>query len=132
MVLKKKRKTDRELALEHVIKDIWWLSRRYATGRQNYAVKMFNDAMKTMQSLGIHVEPDPIDDTIWAEDGHFGYPPEYSGGRPQDYIHIDKLKELALHYDKKKGPYSDYGNPAQTFVEDVCQSLAKLNKEEKS
>lgn len=58
-------------ALKQVIKDIWWLARRYADGRRSYAVSLYNDAIETCLGLGMKFEPDPISGGIWAKDGDF-------------------------------------------------------------
>ena len=66
----------RAKTLESVVLAIWWLARRYAHNRRTYAVGQYNDAMRKMQELGIHVDPDPVDGTIWATDGDLGPPAE--------------------------------------------------------
>ncbi len=57
--------------LEKIIKDIWWMSRRYAHGRQSYAVSQYNDAIKKAQELGMTFNPDPVDGIIEAKDSQF-------------------------------------------------------------
>ena len=57
--------------LEKIIKDIWWMARRYAHGRQSYAVEQYNSAIKKAQSLGIDIKPDPVDNIIEAKDSMF-------------------------------------------------------------
>lgn len=59
--------TDREQALEDIIRDIWWMARRYADGRQTYAPSMYNAAITKAITLGIEFEPDMGD--IYARDG---------------------------------------------------------------
>jgi len=44
-------------ALESIIQDIWWMSQRYAHGRQSYAVSMYNDAIRKAQDLGMVFTP---------------------------------------------------------------------------
>ena len=53
--------------LEGIIQDIWWMSRRYAHGRQSYAVGMYNDAIQTALDLGMKFKPDN-DGLIKAKD----------------------------------------------------------------
>ncbi len=56
--------------LEGIIKDTWWMSRRYAHGRSSTAVSTYNNAIKLVQELGIHIYPD-LDGLIKAKDGMF-------------------------------------------------------------
>lgn len=57
--------------LKSIIQDIWWLARRYAHGRQSYAVAQYNDAIRLAQSLGMEFKPDPIDGLVEAKDRMF-------------------------------------------------------------
>jgi len=67
----KKELEDRCKKLESIIKDTWWMARRYAHGRQSYSVGQFNDALKLAQELGMTFTPDPIDGIIEAKDRMF-------------------------------------------------------------
>jgi hypothetical protein len=55
--------------LESIIIDIHWMARRYADGRQTYAVEMFNDAVRLALGLGMEIKRDPIADSCFAQDG---------------------------------------------------------------
>ena len=56
--------------LRRVIRDIYWMARRYATGRSSYAPSMFNDAIKVAIDLGCDIYPDVADnDKIYADYG---------------------------------------------------------------
>ena len=57
--------------LRYIIKEIWWMARRYAHGRSTYAVEEFNEAIRLAQRLEIKFDPDPIDGLIEAKDGMF-------------------------------------------------------------
>jgi hypothetical protein len=59
--------TDREQALEEIIRDIWWMARRYADGRSSYAPWQYNKAIRKAIELGVAFEPDMGD--ICARDG---------------------------------------------------------------
>jgi hypothetical protein len=58
-------------ALKGIIWDIQWMARRYAHGRQSYAVGQYNDAIRLAQRLGMEFKPDPIDGLIEAKDAMF-------------------------------------------------------------
>jgi len=62
---------NREKELERIIYDIWWMARRYAHGRQSYAVGQYNDAIRKAQQIGLVFQPDPIDGLIEAKDSQF-------------------------------------------------------------
>lgn len=55
--------------LKSIIKDIWWMARRYADGRLTYAPGLFNGAMARAKSCGMEIEPDPICGGIVARYG---------------------------------------------------------------
>ena len=58
--------------LESVIHDIWWMARRYATGRYTYAPSMFNDAINQAITLGVDLgHPDTVEEpsTFHAKPG---------------------------------------------------------------
>ena len=57
--------------LEKIIKDIWWMARRYAHGRQSFAVDNYNRAIHKAVELGIDIRPDPVDNIIEAKDAMF-------------------------------------------------------------
>ncbi len=53
--------------LSKIAKDLHWMARRYADGRQSYATSMFNDHTRKLLSMGIELNPTG-DGTIWARD----------------------------------------------------------------
>jgi hypothetical protein len=55
-------------ALEYAALKLHWMARRYADGRQSYAVGMFNDITRDLLDLVIKLNP-TADGTIWAKDG---------------------------------------------------------------
>lgn len=57
--------------LEKIILDIYWMARRYAHGRQTYAVSQYNDAINKAIELGVDIKPDPVDNLIEAKDRMF-------------------------------------------------------------
>ena len=61
----------REEQLENIILDIYWMARRYADGRQSYAVGMYNDAIELAIELGVPITPDHIANppSYFAQDG---------------------------------------------------------------
>lgn len=67
-------KSRREKQLESIILDIAWMSRRYADGRQTYAVSMYNDAIELAVKLGLPINPDPIAKSYFAQDGDPRFP----------------------------------------------------------
>ncbi len=48
----------RAKVLESVVRDIYWMARRYADGRQTYAPSMYNDAINRALTLGITLSVD--------------------------------------------------------------------------
>lgn len=54
-------------ALESIIRDTLWMARRYAHGRQSYAVGMYNDAARRAGVLNLRL--DMTDGSMWALDG---------------------------------------------------------------
>ncbi|GEP00515.1 hypothetical protein [Methylobacterium haplocladii] len=54
-------------ALENIIRDTLWMARRYAHGRQSYAVGMYNDAARRAQHLNVQLQM--TDGSIFALDG---------------------------------------------------------------
>ena len=60
--------TRREKVLLGVIQDIYWMARRYADGRQTYAVSMYNDALIEAMTEGF-VPRTGSAEGIWAADG---------------------------------------------------------------
>lgn len=68
------KKSKRERQLEHIILDISWMARRYADGRQTYAVSMYNDAIQLAIKLGLPIRPDPIVKSYFAQDGDSSFP----------------------------------------------------------
>ena len=68
------RKSNRETLLESIILDIYWMARRYADGRQSYAVSMYNDAIDLAVKLGVPIRPDPIAKSYYAQDGDPNFP----------------------------------------------------------
>ena len=56
--------------LRGIISDIYWMARRYATGRKTYAPSMYNDAIRAAIDLGCDIKPDPADnDKVYADYG---------------------------------------------------------------
>ena len=56
--------------LHEIIEDIHWMARRYADGRHTFSASVYNACVRKMQTLGIPLRPDPMDQgTIWAKDG---------------------------------------------------------------
>lgn len=53
--------TPREKILEQIIKEIFWMARRYAHGRHTYAPGIIRDAYNVLKKLGVDIEHD---DTI--------------------------------------------------------------------
>lgn len=60
--------------------ELHWMARRYADGRQSYAVGMHNDHTRTLLALGAPLNPTG-DGTLWAADGsgRIGPTPEDMG-----------------------------------------------------
>lgn len=57
--------------LEFIIVDIHWMARRYADGRQSYAVGLFNSAMDKALSLGIFLKEDSALKTYFGNKATF-------------------------------------------------------------
>lgn len=55
-------------ALLFAAEDLHWMARRYADGRQSYAVGMHNDHTRSLLGLGARLNPTG-DGTLWAADG---------------------------------------------------------------
>lgn len=48
----------------YIVKEIWWMARRYADGRNTFAPHMFNEAMKKAEGWIM----DTDNGEIWAKD----------------------------------------------------------------
>ena len=92
-------------ALMHAAQDWHWMARRYADGRQSYAVGMHNGHTRTLIGLNITLNATG-DGTLWAKDGNPGMPgptpadmgPEWSlyQERLQQFIEIsERLRQRA-------------------------------------
>ena len=53
-----------------IVRDIHWMARRYADGRQSYAAGMFNDAVRKAYEAG-WLEHTIADEPAYARDGMF-------------------------------------------------------------
>ena len=60
--MKKKEKT-REIILEKIIQDTFWMARRYAHGRHTYSPTVVREAFKQLKDLGIKIPKDITIDT---------------------------------------------------------------------
>ena len=58
----------RDEELCEIIREIWWMARRYADGRNTVVTSTLNDMVRKALQLGISLKPDS-DATIWARDG---------------------------------------------------------------
>ena len=56
--------------LEWILKEIQWMARRYAHGRQSCAVGIYNEAIQEAIDLGIEFKPDN-DGLVFAKDAMF-------------------------------------------------------------
>ncbi len=65
-------KSKREKQLERIILDIYWMARRYAHGRQTYAVGMCNGALASALDLGLLLQSDSVVGGFYAKDGMEG------------------------------------------------------------
>jgi len=57
-------------SLVGIIREIWWMAKRYADGRSTYAPHTVNRCVDLLLKMGIQLSPDL--DTLYAEDGNFG------------------------------------------------------------
>lgn len=82
----------RERRLAAVIRELHWMARRYAEGRQTYAASSCNDA--TREALALGVDLAMPDGTLWAADGtgEAGY----SGLSEEEMASALKSKTLRL------------------------------------
>ena len=55
------------LALRHDLEEVMWMARRYADGRQTYAVNMYNEI--ALNCLRIGIKLNTCDGIVWARDG---------------------------------------------------------------
>ena len=73
----KKENMSRNDRIKRSVKDILWMARRYADGRQTYAVDMFNNAYDLLRDeFGEDIDPkDPTREQNhpYAEDGNQGF-----------------------------------------------------------
>lgn len=53
--------------LREIVVDLHWMARRYANGRQSYAVGLFNRHTRALLALGVPLNA-TADETIWARD----------------------------------------------------------------
>lgn len=49
-----------------IVREIWWMARRYADGRNTYAPKMFNDAIHIAEKAGWLIDRD--NGEVYAKD----------------------------------------------------------------
>lgn len=77
-----------------VVRDTLWMARRYADGRQSYAVGMYNDAAKIAEAGG-YAKGEP-DGTLYALDG---LRPEYQALEARAQAAEAKVKELEAPFD---------------------------------
>ena len=61
-----------ENALKKIIRDTLWMARRYADGRRTYAVGLLNDAVHSLDELGLSELHRGDDGKRFADDGMFG------------------------------------------------------------
>jgi len=66
-----KLQTERDEA-RSIVRDIFWMARRYADGRQSYAVGMFNDAIRKAFDGG-WLEDKCVDEPRYARDGMWSH-----------------------------------------------------------
>lgn len=66
--------SDREAQLEAIIRELYWMARRYAHGRRTYAPDYYNRAIAAALNAGVDLKPPSGDGTIWAKDGDCGWP----------------------------------------------------------
>ena len=80
-------KTQNE-SLKKICVDLAWMARRYADGRQTYAVSMYNNCVTSLISMGVTLQGDRIaNNSVWAKDG---------GGRVMDKLHDDHLNDTPV------------------------------------
>lgn len=60
----------RNESLVGIIREIWWMAKRYADGRSTYAPDTVNRCVDILLKMGIQLSPDL--NTLYAEDGNFG------------------------------------------------------------
>jgi len=105
--MNKKELEDKCKKLEKIITDIQWMARRYAHGRQSYAVGMYNDAIKLAQELGMQFKPDAIDGLVEAKDA--GLDKEWFEARKNNSVKFIMEVEPALKVEKNCGAWDDDG-----------------------
>jgi len=50
--------TEREQILEAILRDTFWMARRYANGRKTYTPNVINNALSQLLDIGIKIEDD--------------------------------------------------------------------------
>lgn len=63
--------TPREELLAKVVKNTWWMARRYASGRRSYAPSMYNDAINIIIERFPEIELIPDSTALPEEKGIF-------------------------------------------------------------
>lgn len=58
--------TEQAVALMEVVRDTFWMARRYANQRKTYAPHTVNRALKTLEEIGIEID----DDASLVQDGN--------------------------------------------------------------
>jgi hypothetical protein len=76
--------------LKNICKDLHWMARRYADGRQSYATSLFNQHTQSLLDLGMELGPNS-DGTIWARDAM---------GRKYDGLSEEQAASGQVHYDR--------------------------------
>ena len=76
MPKEKYKPTTREKELEKVIKDIFYMARRYAHGRHTYSPDIVRGAYNTLKANGINIKSDRVIDEP-LEETRLGYRSDY-------------------------------------------------------
>ena len=72
---------------EEILRDYHWMARRYADGRQSYAVGLFNGHTENLLDAGLTLNP-TADEKLFADDAMFG---PY---RPRPRAELKPLKQF--------------------------------------
>ena len=63
---------NRKKELEYIVRETLWMARRYAHNRRTFAASTVNECIDIALKLGINIEYDEAENTMYADDGDLG------------------------------------------------------------
>ena len=114
------KKQELETKIEHltqIARDLHWMARRYADGRQSYVTSMFNEHTRSLLSMGVELNYTG-DGTIWARD---------LMGRDYDKL-TDEEAALGDGFDMYAVGYNEEIAQLRVEIAKLREDISSLNK----